>query len=138
MTPSIISSRRRPDGSLPALKKHDEPMYRNDPCIVLTQDGANKIAGAETTGGLVIIRRAPSEAMYVVAAIEVKKGIRVSVDIPRQYVALNWGDPLHEAHWMRTPVPRLHVEHLILRRASQCDLELRRIPRDGSGRSRSR
>jgi hypothetical protein len=91
-------------------------MYRNDPCIVLTQDGANKIAGAETTGGLVIMRRAPSEAMYVVAAIEVKKGMRVSVDIPREYVALNWGDPLHEAHWMRSPVPRLNVEHLILRR----------------------
>ena len=89
-------------------------MYRSDPYIVLTRDGAAKIANSASSGGRIAMRHAPSEGAYIVDVVETAKDVRVQVAIPPQYTALKWGDSLHTAQWMKQPVEGLNLQHLAL------------------------
>jgi molybdopterin-synthase adenylyltransferase len=92
-------------------------MYRSDPLILLTRDGASKIAASGLNGGDLPMRAVPAENMFVVDVVETDRGIRSQVVIPRQYVALRWGGPQRAAaQWVRKPDTNLNLEHLLLRR----------------------
>lgn len=91
-------------------------MYRNDPYIVLTRDGATKIAQAPSVAGNLVMRHAPSERMYVVDRVETAKDVRTQVSIPSAYTALKWGDSHHAAQWMRKPVEDLNLQHVAMLR----------------------
>ncbi|TRY19404.1 ThiF family adenylyltransferase [Tessaracoccus rhinocerotis] len=89
-------------------------MYRSDPFVILTHDGAAKIANSEMRGGRVAMRHTPSEDAYIVDVVETAKDVRVQVAIPPEYTALKWGDALHAAQWMRQPVEGLNLHHLAM------------------------
>lgn len=91
-------------------------MYRTDPYIVLTRDGAIRIAEAPSAAGNLVMRHAPSEHMYVVDRVETAKDVRTQVSIPSAYTALKWGDSFHSAQWMRKPVEDLNLQHVALLR----------------------
>lgn len=89
-------------------------MYRSDPYIVLTRDGAAKIANSASSGGRIAMRQAPSEDAYIVDVVETAKDVRLQVTIPPEYTALKWGDSLHTGQWMRQPVKDLNLQHLAM------------------------
>lgn len=92
-------------------------MYRNDPFIVLTADGATKIGSSTATRGRVTIRSAPSENLFVVVALDVVDGVTLPVDIPQEFRALHWGDKTVPAQWVREPADTLNILHInMLRR----------------------
>ena len=75
------------------------------------------MAQAERDHGDLVMRYAPSEDMYVIVAIEVAKGDRRRVDIPREYEALHYGDATFAGQWMRQPALDINMHHLdMLRR----------------------
>lgn len=90
------------------------PMLRTDPFVVLTKDGAAKIAAAPCARGGLLLRHSPSEDLYVVKAVDVARGTRVGIDIPKQFGALHWGDESLAGEWMRQPIEGLNVQHLLL------------------------
>lgn len=89
-------------------------MSRSDPYIVLTRDGGDKIATSALSGGALVLRRAPADDMYVVTVVETAKNFRLPVDIDRKYTALQRGDPLHAAKWIRQTDNDMSVRHLLL------------------------
>ncbi|MES3664231.1 ThiF family adenylyltransferase [Mycobacterium intracellulare] len=91
-------------------------MYRNDPYIVLTADGATKIASSASTRGRITIRSVPSENLFVIAALDVANGAMVPVDIPKEFTALRWGDKAVPAQWVRQSDNALHVLHVSMLR----------------------
>lgn len=92
-------------------------MYRNDPYIVLTRDGAAKIAASSATRGDLTLRYAPSENLFVVNVVATTDGVRTQVDIPRKYSALRWGDKTRPAQWVRQPTDTFNIGHFnMLRR----------------------
>lgn len=92
-------------------------MYRNDPYIVLTTDGATKIASSTTAHGGLTMRHVSSDNLFVVSAVEVADGVRIGVDIPRAFTALRGGDQHRPAQWVRKPTETINIDHFgMLRR----------------------
>ena len=91
-------------------------MRSSDPYIVLTLEGAAKIAESKLSLGSLNIRHVPSEELYVVTTVETDRDIRLQVEIPRNYTALQWGDPLYSAQWMRPTTDHINLNHLMLLR----------------------
>lgn len=92
-------------------------MRLSEPCVVLTRDGASKIAGAPIRQGHLRLRHTPAETNYVIDVVEVAENVRHQVDIPPQYVALRSGDEHLAGQWMRSPQEGLNIWHLwVLRR----------------------
>jgi hypothetical protein len=92
-------------------------MYRNDPYIVLTGDGAAKIAASPSARGGLTMRYVSSEDLFVVNVVETAEGVRAQVDIPREYTALHWGDQTRPAQWVRKPTETINIDHFgMLRR----------------------
>jgi hypothetical protein len=87
-------------------------MTTGHPFVVLTRDAAQKIAQAERDHGDLVMRHAPSENMYIITTIEIAKGDRRQVDIPREYEALHYGDATFAGQWMRQPTPDINMKHL--------------------------
>lgn len=87
-------------------------MSPTDPFIVLTQDGASKIANAKGTSGGIRMRNVRSEGMYVIEAIAPSKWTTFPVAIPPEYQALKWDGSRHEGQWMRTPNDDINLHHL--------------------------
>ena len=88
--------------------------YRSEPYIVLTREGATKIAGANSTSGSLALRHVPSEDLYVVNVVEITKGSRIGIRIPREYTVLNWGDALFAGQWMRATNRDVNIRHFSL------------------------
>ncbi|HEY9264144.1 MAG TPA: ThiF family adenylyltransferase, partial [Mycobacterium sp.] len=92
-------------------------MYRNDPYIVLTTDGATKIASSTSAHGGLTMRHVSSDNLFVVSAVEVTDGVRIGVDIPRAFTALRGGDQHRPAQWVRKPTETINIDHFgMLRR----------------------
>ncbi|MDJ0356627.1 ThiF family adenylyltransferase [Paenarthrobacter sp. PH39-S1] len=88
-------------------------MSAADPFIVLTQDGASKIANAKGGSGAIRMRYVRSEKMYVIDAIAPSKWTTFPVTIPSEYQALKWDGTRHEGQWMRTPTDDINLHHLV-------------------------
>lgn len=96
-------------------------MDQSKPYIVLTRDGAMKIAESSSTAGRLTLRNVPSEQMYVVDSVEISKATRVQVSISREYAALKWEGSRHPGQWIRDPSADLNLRHLaLLRRPGTC------------------
>lgn len=87
------------------------------PFLIISRDAAEKIASAPSSAGTLALRHAPSEDLEVVSMVEVSSGTRMGVQIPREYTALNWGDPAHAGQWVRRSGSEINLIHLdMLRR----------------------
>lgn len=82
-----------------------------EPTIMLTRDGANKIAAAEASAGHLSFHYLPSADLYVVKTIEMARDVRVPVDIPKRYQVLNWDGRSLAGQWMRQPAAHLNLAH---------------------------
>lgn len=91
-------------------------MYRDDPCIVLTAEGADKIASAKTDRGGLALRHVPVEGTYVVAAIDVDRGLRLPVRIPTDFRTLNLSHSTCAGEWARSSDPDVMLSHISMRR----------------------
>ncbi|QZY47024.1 HesA/MoeB/ThiF family protein [Mycolicibacterium austroafricanum] len=90
-------------------------MYRSDPHIVLTRDGATKITSSTLTRGGLTMRHVPTDNLFVVHAVDVAEGTRTQVDIPREYTTLRtWGDQTRPAQWIRKPTETINIDHFAM------------------------
>lgn len=89
-------------------------MSRSDPHVVLTRDGADKIARSPLSGGSLVLRHVPSEDLYVIQTVETAKDVRVQVDIQREYSALRWHGPPFSAQWIHPTTNDISLHHLLL------------------------
>ncbi len=87
-------------------------MFRNDPFIVMPAAAAIRIANSAISHGELVLGHFPDDALYVVKSVEASRGVKVQVDIPRQFAALLSARDRHCAgQWMRSPSDQLDVHH---------------------------
>lgn len=88
------------------------------PYVILTRDGATKIANSNADGGTLGMRHSPSEDFYIIDKVETAENLHIDVKPATEYEALRYGDPLYRGRWLRKPAPDLNLIH--------CDM-LRRV-----------
>ena len=84
------------------------------PYFLVPQDALSKIAGASLDGGYIEVRHIAADDFYVIGRVEVSKGLRLPVDIPKRYERLGWGDDELEGQWLRTPEGAVNHHHWYL------------------------
>jgi hypothetical protein len=92
-------------------------MNRNDPFILIPRDAGAKIRQSGLDYGELGMRHVKSDSMYVVAQVEVSRGLHLPVSIPREYEALRWEGPHRAAaHWQREQSGRINLQNWFLRK----------------------
>lgn len=83
-----------------------------DPVVFLPRDAMDKIAQAAAAAGDLMMTKVSGDDFYVVSQVEPSKGLRLQVDVPKQYSALRWDGSRHAGQWLRDPRPELTAAHL--------------------------